>query len=141
MERRSRSSFKLEVHLARLPHSVRLYDTKAGEAGITYTLELGYQKTLFGKMCNNDVALGIIKYEPVKVGSNLHSSLGTAERLPVSLRHGGVPVRLEHLRSQCSTGGGRQQGEASAFCSWFHARCGSIRVVRWRRGLGIQDLS
>ena len=46
-----------------------LYDTKAGEAGITYTWELGDQETIFGKMCNNDVVLDIIKYEPVKVGS------------------------------------------------------------------------
>ena len=43
-----------------------LYDTKAGEVGITYTWELGDQETLFGKMCNNDVVLDIIKYEPVK---------------------------------------------------------------------------
>ena len=48
-----------------------LYDTKAGGVGITYTWELGDQ-TLFGKMCNNDVVLDIIKYEPVKVGSNLY---------------------------------------------------------------------
>ena len=46
-----------------------LYDTKAGEAGITYTWELGDQETIFGKMCNNDVVLDIIKYEPVKVGN------------------------------------------------------------------------
>ncbi len=31
-----------------------LYDTKAGEVGITYTWELGDQETLFSKMCNND---------------------------------------------------------------------------------------
>ena len=37
-----------------------LYDTKAGEVGITYTWELGDQETLFGKMCNNDVVLDII---------------------------------------------------------------------------------
>ena len=60
-----------------------LYDTKAGEleAGITYTWELGDHETLFGKMCNNDVVLDIIKYEPVKVGSNLYE--GTANRFPV----------------------------------------------------------
>jgi hypothetical protein len=60
-----------------------LYDTKAGEleAGITYTWELGDHETLFGKMCNNDVVLDIIKYEPVKVGSNLYE--GTADRFPV----------------------------------------------------------
>ena len=49
-----------------------LYDTNAGEVGITYTWELGDQETLFGKMCNNDVVLAIIKYELVKVGSNLY---------------------------------------------------------------------
>jgi hypothetical protein len=60
-----------------------LYDTKAGEleAGITHTWELGDHETLFGKMCNNDVALDIIKYEPVKVGSNRYE--GTANRFPV----------------------------------------------------------
>ena len=58
-----------------------LYDTKAGEVGITYTWELGDQKTLIGKMCNNDVVLDIIKYEPVKVGSNLYER--TAKRFPV----------------------------------------------------------
>ena len=31
-----------------------LYDTKAGEVGITYTWELGDQETLLSKMCNND---------------------------------------------------------------------------------------
>ena len=49
-----------------------LYDTNAGDVGITYTWELGDQETLFGKMCNNDVVLAIIKYELVKVGSNLY---------------------------------------------------------------------
>ncbi len=44
------------------------HDTKAGEAGITYTWELGDQETIFGRMCNEDVVLDIIKYEPVKVG-------------------------------------------------------------------------
>ena len=60
-----------------------LYGTKAGEleAGITYTWELGDHEALFGKMCNNDVVLDIIKYEPVKVGSNLYE--GTANRFPV----------------------------------------------------------
>ncbi len=58
-----------------------LYDTKAGEVGITYTWELGDQETPFGKMCNNDVVLDIIKYEPVKVGSNLYER--TAKRFPV----------------------------------------------------------
>ena len=42
-----------------------LYDTKAGEVGITYTWELGDQENLFGKMCNNDVVLDIIKYEHI----------------------------------------------------------------------------
>ena len=32
-------------------------------------------------MCNNDVVLDIIKYEPVKVGSNLYER--TAKRFPV----------------------------------------------------------
>jgi hypothetical protein len=32
-------------------------------------------------MCNNDVVLDIIKYELVKVGSNLYES--TAKRFPV----------------------------------------------------------
>jgi hypothetical protein len=58
-----------------------LSDTKAGEVGITYTWELCDQETLFGKMCNNDVALDIIKYEPVKAGSNLYER--TAKRFPV----------------------------------------------------------
>ncbi len=40
-----------------------LYDTKAGEVGITYTWELGDQETLFSKMCNNDAVLDIIKYD------------------------------------------------------------------------------
>ena len=43
--------------------------------------ELGDQETLFGKMCNNDVVLDIIKYELVTVGSNLYES--TAKRFPV----------------------------------------------------------
>ena len=60
-----------------------LYDTKAGEAGITYTWELddSDQESIFGKMCNNDVVLDIIVHEPVKVGSNLYER--TAKRLPV----------------------------------------------------------
>ena len=33
-----------------------------------------------GRMCNNDVVLDIIKYEPVKVGSNLYER--TAKRFP-----------------------------------------------------------
>ena len=59
-----------------------LYDTKAGEleAGIAYTWELGDHETLFGKMCNNDVVLAIIKYELVKVGSNLYER--TAKKVP-----------------------------------------------------------
>ena len=52
-----------------LGEAAALYDTKAGEAGITYAWELGDQETIFGRMCNNDVVLDIIKYEPVKVGS------------------------------------------------------------------------
>ena len=35
-------------------------------------------------MCNNDVVLDIIKYEPVKVGSNLYER--TAKRFPVCVR-------------------------------------------------------
>ena len=60
-----------------------LYDTKAGEAGITYTWELddSDQESIFGKMCNNDVVLDIIVHEPVKVGSNLYER--TAKRFPV----------------------------------------------------------
>jgi hypothetical protein len=58
-----------------------LYDTKAGEVGITYTWELGYQETLFGKMCYNAVVREVIKYEQVKVGSNLYES--TTKRFPV----------------------------------------------------------
>ncbi len=46
--------------------------------------ELGDQETLFGKMCNNDVVLDIIKYELVKVGSNLYES--TAKRSRCALR-------------------------------------------------------
>ena len=54
--------------------------TQAGEVGITYTWELGDHETLFGKMCNNDVVLDIIKYEPVKVGSNLYGGLQRGSR-------------------------------------------------------------
>ncbi len=43
------------------PEAAALYDTKAGEAGITCTWELGDQQTLFGKMCNNDVVLDMIQ--------------------------------------------------------------------------------
>ena len=63
-----------------------LYDTKAGVtqeklASPTQVWELGDQETLFDKMCNNDVVLDIIKYEPVKIGSNLIER--TAKRFPV----------------------------------------------------------
>jgi hypothetical protein len=75
-----------------------LYDTKAGEAGITYAWELGDQETIFaaafGRMCNNDVVLDIIKYELVKVGSNLYER--TAKRFPVCVESICVRnVRLE----------------------------------------------
>ena len=65
--------------MARLPHFMT---QKAGEVGITYTWELGDQKTLFGKMCNNDVVLDIIKYEPVKVGSNLYERTANCKEVP-----------------------------------------------------------
>ena len=41
--------------MARLPHFMTRKQEK--------------QETIFGRMCNNDVVLDIIKYEPVKVGS------------------------------------------------------------------------
>jgi hypothetical protein len=75
-----------------------LYDTKAGEVGITYTWELGDQETLFGKMCNNDVVLDIIKYEPVKVGSNLYER--TAKRFPVYIES--IRVRNVRLEAVCN---------------------------------------
>jgi len=72
--------------------------TKAGEVGITYTWELGDQETLFGKMCNNDVVLDIIKYEPVKVGSNLYER--TAKRFPVYIES--ICVRNVRLEAVCN---------------------------------------
>jgi hypothetical protein len=45
-------------------------------------------------MCNNDVVLDIIKYEPVKVGSNLYER--TAKRFPVYVESTCIRnVRLE----------------------------------------------
>ena len=45
-------------------------------------------------MCNNDVALDIIKYEPAKVGSNLYERTG--KRFPVYVENTYVcNVRLE----------------------------------------------
>ena len=77
-----------------------LYDgAKAGENGITYTWELGDQETTFGKMCNDDIVLDIIKYEPVKVGSNLYER--TTKRFPVYVENICVRnVRLEAVGSK-----------------------------------------
>jgi hypothetical protein len=57
-----------------------LYDATAGEIGIAHTWELGNHDALSGKMCNNDVVLDIIKYEPVKVGPNLNER--SAKKVP-----------------------------------------------------------
>ena len=109
-----------------------LYDTKAGEVGITYTWELGDQETLFGKMCNNDVVLDIIKYEPVKVGSNLYER--TAKRFPVYIESICVRnVRLEAVGNKVKLA----QGESNRILlaglreMWFYREC--------HRGLGIPD--
>ncbi len=79
-----------------------LYDTQAGEVGIACTWELGDQETPLGKMCNNDVVLDIIKYEPVKIGSNLYER--TAKRLPVYVESICVRnVRLETVGNKVYT--------------------------------------
>ena len=96
-----------------------LYYTKAGEVGITYTWELGDQETLFGKMCNNDVVLDIIKYEPVKIGSNLFER--TAKRFPVYVES--ICVRNVRLEAAGN------QGEASAGREQPHSARGSTRDV------------
>jgi hypothetical protein len=103
-----------------------LYDTKAGEAGITYTWELGDQETLFGKMCNNDVVLDIIKYEPVKVGSNLYER--TAKRFPVYVESICVRnVRLEAVGNKVKLA----QGESNRILlavpreTWFYREMAS----------------
>jgi hypothetical protein len=43
--------------------------------GVTYTWEMGDQETEFGRMCNNDVALDLVKYEPAAVRSNLFETI------------------------------------------------------------------
>ena len=104
-----------------LGEAAALYDTKAGEAGITYAWELGDQETIFGRMCNNDVrvVLDIIKYEPVKVGSNLYER--TAKRFPVYVESICVRnVRLEAVGNQGKASAGREQP---------HPACGSTRDV------------
>jgi hypothetical protein len=103
-----------------------LYDTKAGEAGITYTWELGDQETIFGRMCNEDVVLDIIKYEPVKVGSNLYER--TAKRFPVYVENICVRnVRLEAVGNKVKLA----QGESNRILlavpreTWFYREMAS----------------
>ncbi len=85
-----------------------LYDATAGEIGIAHTWELGIHDALFGKMCHNDVVLDIIKYEPVKVGSNLYER--TAKRFPVYVESICVRnVRLEAVGNQGKASAGREQ--------------------------------
>ena len=49
-------------------------------------------------MCNNDVVLDIIKYEPVKIGSNLFER--TAKRFPVYVES--ICVRNVRLEAVCT---------------------------------------
>ena len=109
-----------------LGEAAALYDTKAGEAGITYAWELGDQETIFGKMCNNDVVLDIIKYEPVKVGSNLYER--TANRFPVYVESICVRnVRLEAVGNKVKLA----QGESNRILlavpreTWFYREMAS----------------
>jgi hypothetical protein len=103
--------------------ALALYDTKAGEAGITYTWELGDQETSFGKMRDEDVVLDIIKYEPVKVGpgSNLYER--TAKRFPVYVESICVRnVRLEAVGNKVKLAQGLRVGESNrilpVLCTW-----------------------
>ncbi len=58
-------------------------------------------------MCNNDVVLDIIKYEPVKVGSNLYER--TAKRFPVYVESICVrKVRLEAVGNKVKLAQGEQ---------------------------------
>ena len=111
-----------------LGEAAALYDTKAGEAGITYAWELGDQetRTIFGRMCNNDVVLDIIKYEPVKVGSNLYER--TAKRFPVYVESICVRnVRLEAVGNKVKLA----QGESNRILlavpreTWFYREMSS----------------
>ena len=109
-----------------LGEAAALYDTKAGEAGITYAWELGDQETIFGRMCNNDVVLDIIKYEPVKVGSNLYER--TAKRFPVYVENICVRnVRLEAVGNKVKLA----QGESNRILlavpreTWFYREMAS----------------
>jgi hypothetical protein len=109
-----------------LGEAAALYDTKAGEAGITYAWELGDQETIFGRMCNNDVVLDIIKYEPVKVGSNLYER--TAKRFPVYVESICVRnVRLEAVGNKVKLA----QGESNRILlavpreTWFYREMAS----------------
>jgi hypothetical protein len=109
-----------------LGEAAALYDTKAGEAGITYAWELGDQETIFGRMCNNDVVLDIIKYEPVKVGSNLYER--TAKRFPVCVESICVRnVRLEAVGNKVKLA----QGESNRILlavpreTWFYREMSS----------------
>jgi hypothetical protein len=104
-----------------------LYDgAKAGENGITYTWELGDQETTFGKMCNDDVVLDIIKYEPVKVGSNLYER--ATKRFPVYVENTCVRnVRLEAVDNKVKLA----QGESNRILlavpreTWFYREMSS----------------
>ena len=109
-----------------LGEAAALYDTKAGEAGIAYAWELGDQETIFGRMCNNDVVLDIIKYEPVKVGSNLYER--TAKRFPVYVESICVRnVRLEAVGNKVKLA----QGESNRILlavpreTWFYREMAS----------------
>jgi hypothetical protein len=60
-------------------------------------------------MCNSDVALDIVNYEPAKFGTGLFEETTKVSKLNKSNKT--VPcVRCEHLRSQSSNGDGRRLG-------------------------------
>ena len=78
-------------------------------------------------MCNNDVALDIIKYEPVKVGSNLYER--TAKRFPVYVERTSVrnSIRLEAVGNKVKLA----QGESTRILlavpreTWFYREMSS----------------
>ena len=77
-------------------------------------------------MCNNDVVLDIIKYEPVKVGSNLYER--TAKRFPVYIESIRVRnVRLEAVGNKVKLA----QGESNRILlavpreTWFYREMSS----------------
>ena len=82
-------------------------------------------------MCNNDVVLDIIKYEPVKVGSNLYER--TAKRFPVYVENICVRnVRLEAVGNKVKLAQGESnQGESNRILlavpreTWFYREMSS----------------